>query len=64
MNVRFTNKKTEIRESIFVSQKAEDIMDTKKSIGFGFRGWLLIIVLFFRIYDVSGIYELSVKHSC
>ena len=24
MNVRFTNKKTEMRESIFVSQKAEE----------------------------------------
>lgn len=24
VNVRFTNKKTEIRESIFVSQKAEE----------------------------------------
>ena len=62
MNVRFTNKKTEIRESIFVSQKAEDIMETKKSIGFGFRGWLLIIVLFFgfMMFQVFTNYPLNI----
>mgnify|MGYP000488375924 CR=1 FL=1 len=37
-------------------------METKKSIGFGFRGWLLIIVLFFgfMMFQVFTNYPLNI----